>query len=960
MIQINWSDVESVFNLLKGYLFAFVILLIIAVVITVVAKKLEKPLRSLVRKETWLAMFLATVVIVNMVCFGPMATLISLATGNGTIGEETLVESNALGEEIANEGIVMLKNEDNLLPLDDTENLNVFGWASTNPVYGGTGSGSMNKNYPIVSLLDGLHNAGFNTNTELTDFYTEYASERPELGMYEQDFTLPEPPVENYSDELMDNAKEFSDVAVVVVSRTGGEHFDLPSDVSEVTYNDNSTEYADYESGQSYLELSQSEVNLIDYVCANFDNVILISNSANTMDLSIADDYEQIKSVLWVPGMGQSGFNSLGQILAGNVNPSGKIADTFLYDLSDNPSWYNFGNFKFDNMSEFAAPEEDMFVSNAMVSFVNYVENIYVGYRYYETAYQEGVLDYDSVVQYPFGYGLSYTDFTQEMSDLEVNDGVISFDVTVTNTGDIAGKDIVEVYYNPPYINGGIEKSTANLITYDKTGILEPDESEVIEIEFDVEDMASYDSTGTGGYVLDAGDYIISINSDSHNIIDSRTYTLDNKISYSENGRSTDLTPAVNQFEEAHGTNNVYLSRANNFENREDVLGSPTSYSISEEDKAKFVNNSNFNVDDYTNQDDVMPTLDADNGLELQDLRGVDYDDERWDLLLDELTIDEMNELIAYGGYSTNQIKSINKVSTLDCDGPAAINNSFTGVGSVAMPSNVALANTWNNDLGLKFGESIGKMADEMGVSGWYAPAINIHRNPLAGRNFEYYSEDPVLTGNIAAQSIIGANEYGVYSYIKHFALNEQETNRWEQLTTWSTEQAIREIYLKPFEIAVKDGGARAVMSSYNFIGPTWAGADNNLLNNVLRDEWGFEGMVLTDYFVGFGYMDAERSILNGGNFCLATYDTGNYDTGTSHIIDTDNPTVVKAMRDATKGILYTVVNSRAYAEGNVNVGLMNWQIAGIALDLLAITFIIFCEVRTIKKYRKSNKKRQE
>lgn len=951
MLSINWSDVISIMDLLKVYLIVFAVLLVLAIVVTIAVRKRRTPIKKFVRRQSWIAMLMAVVVILNLVCFGPMSTMISLATGNGSIEEETLEESSALSEEIAAEGIVMMENDDNLLPLINNNTINVFGWSSTNPCYGGTGSGSMNDDYAIVSLLEGLNNAGLETNTGLSDFYTAYREARPEIGMWAQDFTLPEPTVDSYSDELMEDSKDFSDVAMVVVSRVGGEHYDLPRDMSKVTYENNSEDYNDFEAGEHYLQLSQSEEDLVAYVCENFDNVILVCNSANVMELGIADDYDQIKSVIWCPGMGQSGFNALGKILTGEVNPSGKSADTFVYDLTQSPSWNNFGSFTYDNMDEFQISEDDAFMPNALPTFVNYVEGIYVGYRYYETAAAEGLIDYGSTVQYPFGHGLSYTSFEQEMGGLQVSDGSISFDVTVTNTGDVTGKDVVEVYYNPPYENGGVEKSAANLVAYDKTESLEPGESEVITITFSAEDMASYDTYGEGSYILDAGDYAISINSDSHTVLDSETYTVDAKIVYDEsNPRSTDGTAAVNQFAVSEGTENIYLSRADGFANYEEAVAAPTSFSMSEEDKANFVNNSNFDVNDYTDEADEMPATGADNGLELADLRGAEYDDERWDALLDELTVSEMTDMIALGGYSTAEASGIVKVRTTDCDGPAAINNNFTGVGSIAMPSNVVLANTWNTDLSLKFGQSIGAMADQMNVSGWYAPSTNIHRNALAGRNFEYYSEDGFLAGTMVANSVQGAKEYGVYSYVKHFALNEQETNRWSMLCSWSTEQAVRENYLKPFEIAVKQGGAEAIMSSYNYIGPTWAGAHNGLLNNVLRGEWGFKGMVLTDYFANFGYMDAERSILNGGTFCLSTYDTGS-----NYIVDTDNPTVVKAMRQASKDILYTVVNSRAYVPANLQTGLLNWQIMAIAIDVLLAGIIVILEVFAIKGFKKDN-----
>ncbi len=956
MLELNLADVISVLNTLKPYLIGFAVVFVIALIVIIAAFKLNKTVRKLVRAEAGIAILLALAIVANMICFGPMSSILSLATDDGSISEETAAEAMELVEEIAAEGIVLLKNEDNILPLSDTTTLNVFGWASTNPCYGGTGSGSLNDAYDTVTLLQGLENAGFELNTELSDFYTEYQSERPTVGMWSQDWTLPEPPVDTYSDELIENAKAFSDVALVVITRVGGEGADLPTDVSQVTYTNNSDEYEDFEAGEHYLQLSQTERDMLEMVCENFDNVIVIYNGANAMELDFINEYEQIKGAIWCPGTGQSGFNALGQIISGEVNPSGKTSDTFVADLTATPTWNNFGSFFYDNTEEFDMTQVGFSGTEEVisVSFVNYVEGIYVGYRFWETAAYEGLIDYDEAVVYPFGYGLSYTTFTQEMSEITVSDGTITFTVTVTNTGDVAGKDVVQVYYNPPYTNGGIEKATANLITFDKTDLLDPGESQTITISFDIEDMASYDYQDAEAYVLEEGDYIISINSDSHNIIDSQTYTLDETIVYDEdNARSSDETAATNQFEDAEGEV-TYLSRADGFANYEEATAAPTTYSMTDEQKEAFLNNGNYDPYEYNNDDDEMPTTGADNGLELADLRGLDYDDELWDDLLDQLTVDEMDELIALGGYQTVAIESIGKVQTIDCDGPASINNNFSGEGSVGFPSAVMIASTWNQELAKEFGESIGKMADEMGVSGWYAPAMNIHRSAFAGRNFEYYSEDGVLSGMIAAAAIQGAAEYGVYAYVKHFALNDQETNRTSMLCTWSNEQAIREIYLKAFEIAIKDGGAGAVMSSFNYIGTTWAGGYSALCQSVLRDEWGFQGFVLTDYFGVYGYMNSDQAIRNGTDCMLVAYDTD-----TNHLVDTTSATSVLAMRQATKNILYTVVNSRAYAT-EVETGLATWQMAAIAIDVVCAAVVLLLEGVTIKKYLKRSKEASE
>lgn len=944
------DDVMNVLNSCKPYLIALGIVLLLAVIVTVACMKLNKPLRKLIRKEAWIAALLAAVVIINLICFIPMSSMISLATGNGTITDETSVEARALCTEIGEEGIVLLKNE-NVLPLAGDSNLNVFGWASTNPCYGGTGSGSLSDAYETTSLLQGLTNAGFKLNTELSDFYTAFRADRPEVGMWAQDWTLPEPTADTYTEELIANAKEFSDTAMVIITRVGGEGADLPTDVSKVTYTDNSTEYKDFEAGEHYLQLNRTERDMLDLVCKNFDKVVLVYNGANAMELGFVNEYSQIKSAIWCPGTGQSGFEALGEIVAGTVNPSGKTSDTFVADLTDTPTWNNFGEFNYDNMDEFAYVSSNFMTgeeSTALPSFINYTDSIYVGYRFYETAAAEGLINYDEKVVYPFGYGLSYTTFSQQMGDITESNGTISFDVTVTNTGNVAGKDVVEVYYNPPYTNGGIEKATANLIEFAKTDLLEPGASQTITISFDAEDMASYDAAGAKAYVLEEGDYLISVRSDSHNIIEEKAYHVASTITYGQgNQRSTDAVVATNQFDYALG-DVTYLSRADGFANYAAATAAPASLSIADADKATFINNSNYDPENYNNADDQMPATGASNGMKLADMRGLSYDDEKWEMLLDQLTISDMDTMIAIGGYQTSAASSVGKVQTIDCDGPASINNNFTGTGSIGFPSAVMIASTWNKDIAERFGESIGKMADEMGVSGWYAPAMNTHRSAFAGRNFEYYSEDGVLSGFMAARATVGAEKYGVYAYLKHFALNDQETNRCNMLCTWANEQSIREIYLKPFEMAVKEGKAKAIMSSFNYIGTRWAGGSSELCNAVLRDEWGFEGFVLTDYFGVYGYMNSDMGIRNGTDCMLVAYDTE-----TNHVKDTKSATGVQAMREACKNIMYTVVNSRAYDAENMQTGLQNWQIMAIVIDILFAGLIVFLEIRTIKRYKK-------
>ena len=903
---------------------------------------------TLIRGEAAIAMVLAVVVCVNMICFGPMSTLIGLATGNGTLSDETNEEAAEVAEEIMEDGIVLLKNE-SLLPLNETKKLNIFGWESINPAYGGAGSGGINDLYEIVSLNQGLENAGFSINQELVDFYNNYGADNPEMSIQKQSWTLPEPPVDTYSDELIKSAKEYSDVAVVVLSRKAGEgHNDIPMDVRKAAYDNNSDEYDDFPEGEHYLQLSQTERDMVDMVCSNFDNVIVVYNGANQFELGFADEYPQIKSVVWCPGTGNVGFNALGKVFSGEVNPSGKTPDTFIYDMTTAPWWNNAEKTEYTNLADMAV--EGMNAGTAQVyapAFTNYVEGIYVGYKYYETAAQEGAIDYDKTVQYPFGYGLSYTEFEQKMGELEEKDGQISVDVEVTNTGDVAGKDVVEVYYKPPYTNGGIEKSSANLIEFAKTDLLQPGESQTVTVTFSIEDMASYDENNAKAYVLEKGDYVISINSDSHTVLDQKTYTADKDVVYKgENKRTSDDTAATNVFEDAKG-DVTYLSRADHFANYEEATAAPASAELGEPYVSEYHLNSNFDKTTYLNDEDVMPTTGADNGLTLADMRDADYDDPRWEKLLDQLTVDEMANMIAMAGYQTAAMDSVGKVATLDFDGPAAINNNFTGVGSIGFPIEVVVASTWNKELAQAWGECMGKISQEMGAEGWYAPGMNTHRTAFGARNYEYFSEDGVLAGNMGAKAVEGARKYGVYSYIKHFALYEGNA---KMVSVWSNEQAIREIYLKPFEISVKQGGANAVMVSWSFLGDKWTGECSNLINTVLREEWGFRGMALTDFFRnnGHGFMNADAALANGVDVMLSTFNGEE-----NNVANPEHPTSVLQMRNACKNVMYTVVSSWAYDGEHEETGMENWKKAGIGIDIVIALFMAGMEVLVIRGYKK-------
>lgn len=979
---VSEADFQAYLTQLSGYVYFTLALLAALVIALVLAQKAKKGFRHVVRWQAVLAFVAIIAVMVNMICYGPMYSNVSgfLNASKVDLSDETVAQSREMVKKLGEEGLILAKNE-GMLPLaSDVKKLNVFGWDSTNPILGGIGSGSSDSS-SAVGILQSLQDAGYETNQTLTDLYTEYRAERPEMSMHFQDWTLPEPTVDAYTDSIMSEAKDFSDTAVIVIGRSGGENADLPTDMHGVihgTYDlanvvssapdnfdftrcayTNNGSYDDFEEGESYLELSRTEEDLVEKVCSEFENVIVVVNANNTMELSWVDEYEQIGAVILAPGTGASGFAALGEIINGTVNPSGKTVDTYVRDLTATPYYNNIGNHSYNNVKDLndqgvAADPSSM----GNLSFVNYVEGIYVGYKFYETAAEEGLLKYEDYVQYPFGYGLSYTTFEKEIQNFKDNGDTISFDVEVTNTGDVAGRDVVEIYFTPPYENGGIEKASVNLIQFEKTEELKPGASAKVSFEIAKEDMASYDSEGIklqdGGYILEAGEYTISVRSDSHTVADEETFQVEKDIDYSKDGRESDMVTAVNQFQEYARGDFEQLSRKDGFANYEEACAAPAEeqYVMSDEVREKVIESAvgTYDGTKYNDDGDEMPTMEADNGLTLYQLTGLDYNDPKWEELLDQLSFDDMVKLINIGGWQTTEVKSVGKIATSDCDGPAGLSNFVTGAYGTAYPSEVLMAQTWNQSLAYELGQCMGQEYKEANNYGWYGPAMNTHRSAFAGRNFEYYSEDGVLAGRIAANQVNGAAEHGVYAYIKHFALNDQEINRTSMLMTFSSEQAIREIYLKPFEITVKgfEGTSQAVMSSFNWIGTVPSCANSNLLNNVLRDEWGFVGMVETDYDGSYGYMITDHSIRNGNDLMLG------FGSAESNLLEDHSATAVKAMRQACKNILYTIGNSGYYTVDKDPAGVMtNMTKIFLTVDVITALVILAAEAIVILRYLK-------
>ena len=983
---VSQADLTAYLNQLSGDVYAILFILVAMILLLIFAGKISKKNSGIIRLASVLGAIAGIVCIVNAICFGPMYNNVSgyLNASKVELSDETVAQSRATVQKVGEEGVVLLKNN-GILPLnvEETKKLNVFGWSSTNPIYGGTGSGS-SSSATAVSILQSLKDAGFEPNEGLSGMYVEYRAERPTIAMASQDWTVPEPPVSVYNDNLMNAIHEYSDTAVIVIGRSGGEGADLPMDMKAVldgTYNPaskvsvapgnygymnavawNNGAYDDFEAGESYLELSVTEENLVEKVCSEFDKVIVIINANNTMELGWVDEYPQIGAVLLVPGAGVTGFAALGEIMSGAVNPSGRTADTFVKDLFDTPYINNIGEMSFTNVDDLKAQiAANDGAYEGTLSFVNYVEGIYVGYKYYETASDEGAIKYEDKVQYPFGYGLSYTTFDQKIQNFKVDGGTVIFDVVVTNTGSVAGKDVVEVYFTPPYTNGGIEKASVNLIDFAKTEVIEPGASETLSFFFPLEDMAAYDSEEIkvkgGGYILEAGDYTISLRADSHTVLAEEKFNVAADIDYSQTKRESDNIAAVNQFNDYARGNFEVLSRKDKFANYDATCGrklEADDFIMDDATRAK-IEEYAFGFYDstkYNDPADEMPTTGAKNGLKLADMTGLAYDDPKWDQLLDQLTFEDMATMINVGGWQTAAIDSVGKVGTSDCDGPAGLSNFITGAYGTAYPAETLMAMTWNMGLAEEIGTSMGQEYQDANNYGWYGPAMNTHRSAFAGRNFEYYSEDGVLAGAIAAREINGASTKGVYPYIKHYAMNDQETNRCSFLLTYAPEQTFREIYLKPFEIAVKkyQGQALAAMSAFNWIGTEPGCANNELLNTVLRDEWGFQGMVETDYNGSYGYQITDHCIRNGNDLMLG------FNGAASNVLSDKSATAVKAMRQACKNILYTIGNSGYYTvNAQTSGGMSRMQKIFYGIDALTAAVVIIPLVLAFLSKKKKN-----
>jgi len=840
--------------------------------------------------------------------------------------DEVIDASEDLVREIASEGFVLTKNN-GALPLAAPGAVTLLGRNAADPIYGGAGSGAVDTS-EATSIHDGMEMAGFEVNDTVYGELEAFAASNVRFEIIppwllgedaQTNFRIGEMPVAEYTDAALDSFAEYGDAAIVVVGRPGGEAGDLTRDMSE--WDDN------YWEGQHQLQLNQDELDQVALAKENFDTVIVVVNAATSLELGVLENDPDVDAIIVAGPSGATGFEALGLIMNGDVNPSGRLVDTWVSDFTTDPVWQNWGFFKYTNWDDDTSP-------TGMGTFVEYEEGVYAGYRYWETAAAEGFIDYDESVVYPFGYGLSYTDFAWEISGQELGgvEGDISVDVTVTNTGDVAGKDVVQLYFSAPYYEGGIEKAEVVLGDFAKTGILEPGASETVTLTLAVEDMASYDWLGEAAYVLEEGEYELLVQQNSHDLADGVepvVYTVEDSVVYDEEGRVSDLTEVTNRFDDvnAHfadfgeGGIATTLSRA-------DFAGTFPTRPTDADMVASEAIIADFQAYDQEAAaaafEGEMPTTGEDAGLEIIDMRGLDKDDPLWDELVEQLTVDELTTLVMLGGYQTAAIDSIGLPAGTHSDGPIGFGNFVSAAldQGVAYPGTGVLAGTFNKDLARQMGQMIGDEALLRGITGWYAPGVNMHRSPFSGRNFEYYSEDPILTGLVAIEVVSGALDKGLPTYIKHFAINDQETNRSNNgLATWVNEQAIREIYLKPFEMVVKnaeaemtyiadsDGtletttiGSLAMMSSFNRVGSVWTGGSYPLMTDVLRGEWGFDGSVISD-FNNKPYAYVNQSIMAGTDLTMA------YENA-KEIEDNSSAEAVTQMQKSAKNILFSITNS--------------------------------------------------
>ena len=879
-----------------------------------------------------------------------------------------------MGEEIAfqvqAEGSVLVQNN-GVLPLDkNVKQINVFGWASTNWL--ASGSGSAQTVGIETDFLAALEKAGYTYNKDLAKMYEKFMASNPykdALHNYaEKTCRLYEPSITNekyYSKDLLAKAKEFSDTAIVVLGRYSGESIDCPREQYKVTETKNG-KYNEkdviVDKTRTFLDASTEEFALLEYVAANYENVIVLVNNTNQMNLNFLATIDGIDACLVTGTTGIHAATAIPAILSGEVNPSGRLSDTYVYDFKTSSTYTNSG---MEGEGTYIGAEglypADGVTTNPNVgdnplyegvSYVDYVEGIYVGYKWYETADAEGFWDeinnqygkgYKGVVQFPFGYGLSYTTFTQEIVDATLldhsgqsasllqlkEDSEIRITVKITNTGDVAGKEVVQLYYTAPYTKGGIEKSHVELCGFAKTKLLKPGESDEVTIAFKVEDMASYDcydanNNGFAGYEVEAGDYVIKVMKNAHELAgEDTTVVFHNPVDIQYPVSAITGNAVTNKFTGKDAIDGVpvdgsdsdaditYLSRADfkgtfPYElaaNRVMTDNIKDFNLYLEEDANAFVDKADADI--VTGKENGLLLYDENGFTELGLALGGNYDHEKWDAVLDQMTLEEMKNLVLHGYTKTMEALSIGKIQTKDYDGPAQMGgfaNCVQGE-TTGFPNATVIAQTWNTQLAYEFGLIEGAQAGELGIEGWYAPSANMHRTPFGGRNYEYYSEDEFISGMMAAKTVEGSLDAGTYCYMKHLICYEQDSMR-DSLYTWMTEQALREIYLEPFQIAIEVGGLSGIMTSYNRLGAVWAGGSKALMTGVIRDEFGFQGCIITDYSDHQQFMIMDQALRAGGDLWMDGFIMGDF------TYETESNSFKQELRRACKNILYMWTNA--------------------------------------------------
>lgn len=955
-------------------------------------------------------------VIVSVLCNTTFSNLLNFALGGPTNvyqeGQESAYSAtfNSKTESLSNadkvnlslceEGMVLLKNDNKALPIQtpkspnpskNSPKISVFGKNSVNIAYGGSGSGAASGNNS-VSVYDSLQKAGFDVNQTLKGFYQNDSVSGPARAGNSSDLdsgdtvviSTAETPMSSYSQSVIDSYGEYSDAAIVIFTRVGGEGFDLPRTMKGAVGYRNENDH--------YLQLDQNETDLLKDVCSrSFGHVIVVINSGSPMELGFLEksDYyayqSKIDAAIWMGYPGNSGSEALGEILNGSVNPSGRTVDTFSTDFKKDPTWNNFGDNRVTGNFSSGVQGGDEYSLDGKLTlyyFVDYEEGIYVGYKYYETrGEEEGENWYQENVVYPFGYGLSYTDFDWSVENKDTLTTLQKgqqqdIKVKVTNTGDVSGKDVVELYCSVPYSMGGIAKPSEFLVGYAKTGVIEPKQSETVTISFDPYSCASYDyddanHNGFKGYELEKGTYCLRVAHDAHHVEDTiplvhaedERYDVDPTTRNTVTNRYTDQSDPLLDSDTQLST---ILSR-DNWDGTWPDSPNDGDKTATQKLIDAFKDTKTNNPHDYDNEQ-AYPLTEEKNGLKLRDLLydstgaftgKVAYDDSRWDTLLDQMSVGEASYMYDYASYQIQKVDSIGLPYMICADGPVgwrSFVNKTTFENTCSYCCGVIVASTWNQDLVEKFGEAVGEEGlvgkDGTPYTGWYAPGVNIHRSPFGGRCFEYFSEDGFLAGKTAAAEIRGCQSKGVVPFVKHFALNEQETHR--SITgdaTWVNEQAMREIYLKPFEIAVKEGHSRGIMSSFNRIGTRWTGGDYRLLTSILREEWGFQGAVICDFNTIPAYMDSRQMAFAGGDLNLATLPVS--------FVDESSTADVYVLRNALKHVAYSAVNSNAMKGDVIGQKLAGWQVLVIGVDVgiggMLFLWGGFVIIRILRKTKKKD-----